>query len=78
MFDAGAVLEEHDLDVPDGIDVKVVENTDDGVHITIPARPNADLSDDLLESATGGEQSSLDGIEIVHPIDGLPLMPQQF
>lgn len=78
MSDPKAVLKEHGLDVPDGIDVNVVENTDDCVHITIPARPNADLSDDLLESATGGAQSSLNGLEIVPPLNALPLMQQQF
>ena len=51
-----AVLKEHGLDVPDGIDVKVVENADDCVHITLPA-PSAgdmDLSDDELSNAAGG------------------------
>ncbi|MAB73244.1 MAG: NHLP leader peptide family natural product precursor [Planctomycetaceae bacterium] len=53
-----AVLKEHGLDVPDGIDVKVVENADDCVHITMPAPP-MDLSDDELSNAAGGGQSFL-------------------
>ena len=40
-----AVLAEHGMAVPDGLDVKVVENTDNCVHITIPLRPSGDLSD---------------------------------
>ena len=56
MADPKAVLKEHGLDVPDGIDVKVVENADDCVHITLPAPPagNNDLSDDELSNAAGG------------------------
>ena len=56
MSDPKAVLKEHGLDVPDGIDVKVVENADDCVHITLPAPPagHMDLSDDELSNAAGG------------------------
>ena len=43
MSDPKAVLKEHGLDVPDGIDVKVVENADDCVHITLPAPPAGDM-----------------------------------
>ena len=59
MADPKAVLKEHGLDVPDGIDVKVVENADDCVHITLPAPPagNMDLSDDELSNAAGGNVS---------------------
>ena len=54
MSDPKAVLKEHGLDVPDGIDVKVVENADDCVHITLPQRPSVEVSDEELESAAGG------------------------
>ena len=54
MSDPRAVLAEHGMDVPDGMDVKVVENADDCVHITMPAPPRGDLSDDELEKAAGG------------------------
>ena len=54
MADPKAVLKEHGLDVPDNLDVKVVENADDCVHITLPAPPAGDLSDDELEQAAGG------------------------
>jgi hypothetical protein len=38
------------------MDVKVVENADDCVHITLPAAPaeSMDLSDDELSNAAGG------------------------
>ena len=54
MADPKAVLAEHGMPVPDGMDVKVVENADDCVHITMPAPPSGDLSDDELEQAAGG------------------------
>ena len=54
MSDPKAVLKEHGLDVPDGMDVKVVENADDCVHITLPAKPSGDLSDDELIHVAGG------------------------
>ena len=60
MTDPKAVLAEYDMPVPDGIDVKVVENADDCVHITLPAPPAGDmeLSDDELSNAAGGKHSS--------------------
>ena len=56
MADPKAVLKEHGLDVPDTLDVKVVENADDCVHITLPTPPagDMDLSDDELSKAAGG------------------------
>jgi hypothetical protein len=56
MADPKAVLAEHGMPVPDGMDVKVVENADDCVHITLPAPPSGhmDLSDDELSNAAGG------------------------
>ncbi len=54
MSDPKVVLKEHGLDVPDGIEVKVMENADDCVYITLPKRPSGELSDEELESAGGG------------------------
>ena len=56
MSDPKSVLAEYDMPVPDGIDVKVVENADDCVHITLPAAPDGagDLSEDELSNAAGG------------------------
>ena len=51
-----AVLAEHGIEAPAHIDVKVVENSDDTVHITLPHAPQGeDLSDDELISAAGGD-----------------------
>ena len=59
MNDPKAVLAEYGMDVPDGMDVKVVENSDNCVHITLPAPPagHNDLSDDELSNAAGGKNS---------------------
>jgi hypothetical protein len=56
LSDPHAVLAEHGMDVPEGINVNVVENTDNTVHITMPAAPtaHADLSDEELANAAGG------------------------
>ena len=56
MSDPKAVLAEYDMDVPDGMDVKVVENADNCVHITMPAPPtgSVELSDEELSNAAGG------------------------
>jgi hypothetical protein len=63
MSDPKAVLAEYDIPVPDGIDVKVVENADDCVHITLPAPPSGsmDLSDTDLSNAAGGGAFTLGG-----------------
>jgi hypothetical protein len=44
------------MDVPEGVNGNVVENTDTTVHVTLPAAPtaNGDLSDEELENAAGG------------------------
>ena len=56
MSDPKAVLAEYDMPVPDGMDVKVVENADNCVHITMPAPPSGsmELSDEELSNAAGG------------------------
>ena len=56
MADPKAVLAEHGMPVPDDISVNVVENTENTVHITMPATPSGSmhLSDDELSNAAGG------------------------
>ena len=56
MSDPKQVLAEYGMDVPDGMDVKVVENADNCVHITMPAAPEGhqSLSDEELSAAAGG------------------------
>ena len=60
MSDPKAVLAEYGMPVPDDVDVQVVENDDDCVHITMPAPPprHQDLSDEELSIAAGGTCSA--------------------
>jgi hypothetical protein len=55
--DPKAVLSERGIDIPHGVELKVVENTDRCVYITLPCRPaNFDeLSDEELANAAGGK-----------------------
>jgi hypothetical protein len=48
------------MEVPEGINVNVVENTDNTVHVTLPAARDtyADLSDEELENAAGGLEAT--------------------
>jgi hypothetical protein len=61
MSDPKAVLAEYGMDVPDGMDVKVVENADHCVHITMPAPPGGhlQLSDEELSNAAGGADNCI-------------------
>ena len=55
LADPKAVLAEHGIETPAHIDVKVVENSDDTVYITMPpAGALPDLSDSDLSSAAAG------------------------
>ena len=56
MADPKAVMAEHGMDVPANIDVNVVENTDNTVHITMPQAPAGagELSDEELVNVAGG------------------------
>jgi hypothetical protein len=50
-----SVLKEHGVTVPAGVTVKVIENTDNVVHLTLPVQPSGELSDDeLAEVAAAG------------------------
>ncbi len=55
--DPKAVLAEHGIAVPANINVNVVENTDNTVHITMPQAPAGagDLSDEELANVAGGD-----------------------
>ena len=56
MADPKAVLAERGIEMPDGMDVKGVENSDNTVHITMPMAPDGheELSMEELSSVAGG------------------------
>lgn len=53
MSDPGTVLAEHGMSIPDNVDIKVLENTDNRVYITLPMAPQGHdgLSDAELSQA---------------------------
>jgi hypothetical protein len=56
IADPGAVLKEHGINVPAGMQVKVVENSSQVVHVALPPKPPAEeLSDEELSKAAGGD-----------------------
>ena len=57
MNDPKEVLAEYGMDIPEDVDVNVVENTDTTVYITMPTAPVgfAKLDDDELLCASGGQ-----------------------
>lgn len=60
IADPHTVLAERGFNVLEGIDVKVVENGENCVHITLPAQPAgvAEVSDGELSHASGGHTCS--------------------
>ena len=65
MADPKAVLAERGIKMPDGMDVTVVENNDNTLHLTMPMAPDGheELSDEELSNAAGGmgRRTSHDG-----------------
>ena len=49
-----AALKAEGIDVPDGMAVTVVENTDKQFHLVLPPVPTDELSDDALDGVSGG------------------------
>ena len=43
------------VDMPAGVTVKVVENTDKHVHLVLPPKPTGDISDESLEKIAAGQ-----------------------
>lgn len=55
LANPAAVLKEHGLEVPPGFQVKIVEDTPQLCHITLPPKPASDeLSEEVLEQVAGG------------------------
>ncbi|MCP4835349.1 MAG: NHLP leader peptide family natural product precursor [Phycisphaera sp.] len=56
LDDPRSVLAEFGVEVPEDLEVRVVQNDDDLVHVTLPATPasHPSLSDEELSLAAGG------------------------
>ncbi|HVC94484.1 MAG TPA: NHLP leader peptide family RiPP precursor [Pirellulales bacterium] len=53
IVNPATVLEEHGIDVPYGVELKVVEDTDQVCHLVVPASPSGDLLDEELSASAG-------------------------
>ena len=54
LTNANAALKAEGIEVPAGVTVKVLENTDQAVHFVLPAKPKAELDDGDLGAIVGG------------------------
>ena len=54
MSDPKSVLKEEGIEPPQGVQVKLVENTTTLVHLTLPAKVAEDISEKDLEVVAGG------------------------
>jgi hypothetical protein len=52
--DPRTVLKEHGIDVPDGVEVRVVHSAPNEVHMPLPAKPSGELDDEHLKNVAGG------------------------
>jgi hypothetical protein len=54
LAEPALVLQEHGLKVPPGVQVKVVQNTDQVLYLMLPPAPSGELSDEELEDVAAG------------------------
>jgi len=52
--DPASVLKEYGIDVPAGVEVRPVENSESMVYLPLPPQPEAEISDEQLEQVAGG------------------------
>ena len=58
IADPANVLQEHGIEVPEGIELKVMEDTDEVRHLVLPASPSDGLSDEELTCSVGFDSFS--------------------
>ena len=54
LGDPHAALKDAGVAIPEGVTVKVVENTDTHHHLVLPPKPTGELSDEALDKVAGG------------------------
>ncbi len=59
--DARAALADMGLQLPEGIEVKVVASTSRQAYVVLPPDPNVDLDDEALTAVAGGSSSGTAG-----------------
>jgi len=55
MADPHTVLAEHGIEVPPGIELVLIEDTETVKHITLPASPAGELADEELVGSAGAD-----------------------
>ncbi len=60
LNDPKTVLAGYGVDLPAGLNLKIVENTADTIHIVLPAKPSqaSELSDEDLQNLAGGKKNN--------------------
>ena len=58
LAEPAAVLQEHGIPVPPGVELRAVENTDKVVYLALPLPPSDELSDEQLNQMAGGSTAS--------------------
>ncbi len=53
LSDPMTVFKENDLIIPEGVEVRIVENSPKIIHFILPSVPSDELNDDELECAGG-------------------------
>lgn len=54
IADPKAVLREEGIEIPDDVEVRVVENTEKVFYLSLPPKPSEEVSDEELERISGG------------------------
>lgn len=57
LADPMAVFKENELMIPEGIEIRMVENTGKVAHLILPPEPSDELTDEQLDCAVGGVYS---------------------
>ena len=60
-----AALKAEGIDVPAGMTVTVVENTDKQFHLVLPPKPNDELSEEDLDAVAGGSTATVEQVFLV-------------
>jgi hypothetical protein len=54
LSDPKRVLNENGMEMPENLEIRVVENTADTIHLILPPEPSDELSDEILADMSAG------------------------
>ncbi len=66
LSDPMKVFKENGIEVPDGIEIRMVENTAATTHFILPPTPGDELTDEQLERASGGLMCDTQDCSLCH------------